>query len=326
MAKDTRTLHVVTHQRWIADDFAAAPPDGWQVRHSNGLDVPAVGPGDALWAPMAWVARAYRSGMSHPLAAPTPLLADLIAPHHLKRPLVTMTLRVTERMTAKRPVFAKLAMMKHEGLPAQWYADVGEFRCAAQKLGASESTMVSLCWDRMHWLAEYRLFVAGGHAVGASRYLVRDPATGEPTLWSEELDQVPAPQGELAEAIDFGEQVLVDPVARPSLNACTLDVGWSPDTGWSVIEVNPAWCSAVYGTSIDAAWRSVLDANSPAPQSLWTPDPWLRKIAGRQTPLSIRTDEPVACEATPARGASPDERRAVLAYAGPRLTRRTVSK
>ena len=286
LPSDVRTLHVVTHQRWIADDFAAATPDGWQVRHSYGLDVPEIRPGDALWAPMAWVARAYRSGLNHPLAAPSTHLAGAVAPHHLKRLVLTTNLRGTQKMIMKRPVFAKLAMMKHEALPAQWYDSVAEFSCAARNLGAPDATVVSLCWDRRLWSVEYRLFVAGGAVIGGSRYLVRDPATHEPTLWSEELDQVSAPPSELTEAIAFGEQVL-----GSSLNACTLDVGWSPDTGWSVIEVNPAWCSAVYGTPVDAAWRSVLAANSPDPQAVWRPDPWLQKIARRQTPLPSR-----ACE------------------------------
>lgn len=271
------TLHVVTHQRWVADDFATAPPKGWRVRHSYGLDLPAIEPGDALWAPMEWAARAYRSGLDHPLMVPPANLLDGI-PGHRHRGCFTMLLSaLTAFAPFSYPVFAKLAAMKHPDVPATVYPEgVADFVDLLQRLGAPPDTLVQ--WQSVMeplWCAEFRLFVAEGRFVGGSPYLLRDGGTE--TLWHPGMSD-----DRLSAAIEYAR----DNFAGAGAPGCVMDVGVDVNGRWSVIEVNPAWSAATYGAPIEAAWAAVIAANRPydAP-CRWRPDPWLVKIAQRQSVL-----------------------------------------
>lgn len=284
MATKDRTLHVVTHARWVADDFSADPPRGWAVQHHHGLSLPQVRPGDAFWAPMEWMARARRSGLDVPLAMPSMTLLD--NPEMPRsRGVFTMTLDRAAGFTVEFPVFAKLAAMKHADVPARVYDSTIEFTALLASLGAPPDTLVQLQWGDPGWVAEFRLFVANGGVTGGSPYLLVDE-TGEQAIWTEGMTGVVEGRDRIPEAIEFGQTIAarIDPLLVAGF---VLDVGLQRDGGWSIVETNPAWSSATYGTPIRAAWESVLAANDPHPASPknWVPDPWLAQCAARQSPL-----------------------------------------
>lgn len=279
---DERTLHVVTMRRWVADDFERYVPFGWRVQHSNGLDLPHLAPQDALWAPMEWAARARRSGMAPALSAISPFLLSHLPERFTGRAVTTCRLdRLLERHPRTGPVFGKLAAMKLDRLPAQWWPNVAEFVLAATDLGAPGGTLVQVCTERMTWQAEFRFFVADRQVHGGSPYLLRDGQTGAETTWFEGMAHP-----RRGEAARFAQSVSDWLIAGTVPRGFVLDVGWSPADGWSVVEANPAWSSATYGTPMHAVWPAVLAANDPTSPQPWEPDPWLAARAARQTPIS----------------------------------------
>lgn len=288
----TRTLHVVSHRRWVAGDLASNTV-GVPVRHHLGFDLPDWSPGDIVWAPMEWMARAKVADPRLRLADPGPGFLTALPQTLTGRTVEVLTLAQMKEfvddhtavhgvLAAGLSYFAKPANCKIEAMPARWDDLEGHvLRAIAHRVPDEQPFLLTA--TRLDLLEEHRLFVLEGEVVTSSPYL-QHVVEGPGTTWHE--DMVSHHAGD-AEA--FGAHVL-DTTSVPHPRAFVLDVGLLVDGTWVVIETNPVWSSAFYSADIDAvvaclAGSVEIDEPGPAVHE-WVPDPWLVERTNRQLPLT----------------------------------------
>ena len=319
------TFHVVTHRKWVADDFTlAGVPD---VQHHLGLDLPDLAPGDSVWAPMEWMHRA-QSALFVRLADGPPYgpFLDLAAPgaDFLTRVPISLLSREIRLVTAAEiveaadeqnnrlpitddgpEVFAKPANCKIERIPAKWYDLEGLALDLIAAPPVPDNQRFLLTWDRLDLVEEHRLWVLDGRVVTSSPYLhhldfIETDLRGyeSSNTWYPGMNSERTPDAEafgahaldtLAHSSGFEAHAIVS-TALP--RAFTLDVGIDRAGVWVVIEANPAWSSALYGADpvkvadcVRASSR-VVDMMALTDPHRWSPDPYLVDRSARQRPLA----------------------------------------
>lgn len=288
-----RTLHVVTHRRWVADDFTAAlavtRPDV-TVRHHLGLDVPAFAPGDAMWAPMEWAARALHAGAPLDLVDPGPFFVTRIPPVLLGREVSCTRLSDVVAGSAPDEGFFKPANAKVEQAPARWWRR-DAFVAAACSAGMTPDSLILWTPTRLDLAEEHRVFVLDGEPVTSSVYLRHHRSSGsEPVeeTWHESMTDPHA-----SEARAFAADVLAGLASTHTFPVTfTLDIGLL-DGGvpgeWVVIETNPAWCAAQYGADLAVVADCLFAASEATNGWTWTPDPYLAEKAALQRRLDVES-------------------------------------
>lgn len=282
----TRTFHVVTQRRWMADELTEAlTPAGWSVRAHNGLSAlpPEVGhdPAHVLWAPGAFAAREIVHGNPLRLAAPGPGWLPALE-WGLTGRRVTV---ITAGEASEDPLegFWKLAESKSDRFPATWRT-AEELRndLAAARVPGGAILHHSDRRLRLSW--EFRSVVCRGRVTATSCYLDsfgRDrahPDFAEPPS--------PVQRSARSAARYFSDQIEKNHPAGP---AYTLDIGWHLDSNaFVVIEANPMWCSAWYSCDLVAFAEAVAAAQgSEVPDRfVWRPDPVLAERARMSRPLT----------------------------------------
>lgn len=297
-----RTLHVVTHRRWVADDLATGAFPGLDVRHHLGLDLPDFAPGDGVWAPMEWMARAVAVDPRLHLIDPGAALLTLLPRHLLGRDIRLLTraqmeAEADEHIAAHGPLvdgppyFAKPANCKVEEFPARWDDLEGHVLGAiATRIPADQPFLLTT--TRLDIVEEHRLFVLDGAVVTSSPYRALDlgpEGHRSETLWHEEMTSECTGDAEA-----FGAHVLAALEDLP--RSFALDVAVLADGTWVVIEANPVWSSAFYGADPAQVVRCLLvasrvadpaEASAPEPHR-WVLDPYLIQRVARQRPLPRR--------------------------------------
>ncbi len=105
-----------------------------------------------------------------------------------------------------------------------------------------DDSQTVLIADPVTFEVEFRCFIANGEVQTLSPYLRNGQLARE-----SEFDCSPAERDEAAE---FANQVLSDDrVTVPK--AIVMDVGRITGIGWSVVELNAAWGSGIYGCDPD---------------------------------------------------------------------------
>ncbi|MFJ6855258.1 ATP-grasp domain-containing protein [Streptomyces sp. NPDC091271] len=174
-----------------------------------------------------------------PLEAPADWLARLPA-EFVRREIRAVPIR--EAYGLRRPVFVKSPNDK--GIPALVYADGSRLPGP----DAVDPETVVLVSDVVAFDAEYRLYLLDGQVHTGSRYAV-----------SGRLHLAPLS----AEAHAFGSELLA--AAGHTLpSAIVVDVGFTDEGHWAVIEANAAWASGCYSSDPDRAPEVVLRAAGPS--------------------------------------------------------------
>lgn len=303
---DTPTLHVITHRAWVARDLAdgaarlaASGGARVDVEHHLGFDLPRFAPGDTIWAPMEWMARAVAQDPRLRLADPGPEFLPSLPWEFRRR---TVELLTVDDMDTRIPdsilddgdlVFAKPANCKIEHFPARW-DDYDGHALQATAAGIPDDQTFLVTDIRLDLAVEFRLFVLDGRVVTSSPYLMHAP-DGTQRTWDETMHSSYS-----AAAVEFGAQVL-DWLTTPENTTAvprsfTLDVGIETDGTWVVIEANPVWSSAFYGANTSAVIACLLAGvtvtrasgrYSPPTRGEWTPDPYLSHRVTQQRPLPV---------------------------------------
>jgi hypothetical protein len=272
------TLVVATHRAWVADEFAPAceRADVTLVR-SLGFDVPDLTGAGAVawWTPTEHAARLLASGVPFPMQAPGPGWLDTVPAEMARRSVWTGPV---ERLVDVpwRSGWCKPAEFKHPDLPAAWFDDVTDFADACALLDLPADAVVQVADTRLDLAWEHRFVVAHGAVLGGSPYLAPDGS-----LWEDGMTSPPAVH---ASAAAFAADVAASVPGPPGY---VLDVATTHDGAPLVLEANPAFSSALYGTDPDAA-LTALTASATGGAWQWVPDPFLRARASRQRPLPRR--------------------------------------
>lgn len=291
-------LIVASQRKWVYKDFAAAA-EGCQsacatppIWHSHGFGVPNThGRAQvAMWTSTAHAAR-LKDHMELPLIAPGPdFLTRHVSRHLLGRSVSTVTLgeAYLDRlvMSMREPHWVKLAEMKDDRLPAQ-RCQIRDFVMLARSFGAPDDTVLNICSENLPIWAEDRFFVRDGKVVTGAPYRIGQ------MIWDADDDRSKWPVS--PDARLFAEYAVG--MFRDQPRAYTLDIATlveeTPhsdlrDVSHVVLEVNPAWSSAVYGADAHEALHTVLasvDYSDEPAGWLWRPDPWLVQQAKLKVPL-----------------------------------------
>jgi len=160
------------------------------------------------------------------------------------------------RQRRKGPCRARPAEAEIDDLAAAWYDDTSDFAAAARAAGPPGDSWVQVCPVRLDLVEEHRCFVLDGSVVATSPYLLADGSTWEPDFDTRaDLHH--------ADARRFATEA-VDELGAGQPGAYVLDVGLLGTGRWVVIEVNPAWCSGIYGAEPAAAVEVVVEASLTA--------------------------------------------------------------
>lgn len=269
---DANRLVVSTYRRWVADELRAGAPEGLEVVHDLGFDVPG---GDlaraAWWTPAAHAARLVRAGVTLRLATPRADLLSLLPEELTGRSVLTCTQGEVRSSLAARGWtrgWAKPADAKVDTLPARHYADLTGFVEDSSVLPAS--ALVQISPTTLEVVTEFRVTMVDRTAVAVSPYVHRGQ------LWEEGLS---APGSHLAVATAEAAAAELDDVPT----AMVLDVALTP-SGPALLEANPVWCAAFYGADVPAVVHALLAASSVS-NDPWVPDAFNAVRAQRQRVL-----------------------------------------
>lgn len=287
MTKSTsrKSFYVFSNAKWVAEDLiAGVDHTQWDITHSYGLDVPlslqkayTAGNNVAYWMPAAFAARLLRTEYPPTLTAPPKNLLSILPKEITGRTVKTLTLKNFRNNEIAGEFFLKPAEAKLEYFPAQ-----------------------QTSWDKLDWLLnpenpplfpddmivqyttsilninhEYRFYVLNGEPVTGSAYLVDDE-----TFYDNETN--PRFQERFEEAEKFAHKTLQ--YMPPMPEGYVLDVAYDESSSsWIVLEANPAWCSAFYGSDIPLVMATVeASCNPDTVEHIWTPDAALSSKAKRQ--------------------------------------------
>lgn len=271
------TLVVCSLTEWIAQDFLDAGMDEWQVIKDRGFDLPSVEPASnvAWWMPTEHAVKLRHSGLSIPFMAP--------GSHWLTTIPRSLTGRFTASGTVNEilgnqsiftegKIWIKPAEFKHQEFFASLYShdDIASFNLPADAMLQWTDTV-------MDFSEEHRFFVCDGEIIASSVYLV-DGITYYDGAVSHRMD-------EAFEFAGYAVSVLAD--NQPP--AYVLDIAFDKlSDKWVVLEGNPMFSSAIYGSDPAQVAKGLLRCANPVAGDekwLWAPDPYLIQKYARMRPL-----------------------------------------
>lgn len=274
-------------KNWIVEELAAvALADGLQVYTSKGLYIPQIGPDEKVfwWIPTLEAAEFKLNKLVLPLMSAGPRWLSNIPEKLTKRPIWSGPL--SEASSAPNRGWAKVSEAKIFNMEARWCDDTGEFFKLARSMGAQPGTEFQVSPIRLYLEEEFRFFVLHNKVLTGSAYLVNGIAY--------DPDKMPTPKY-TKEALAFAQDS-VDEIDANQPPAYTLGVALDKYLGWLVLESNPIWSSAYYGSDLTLFYTALkysIDLEFTNKKWHWAPDPWLNyRLSSRpqlpKNPLETR--------------------------------------
>ncbi len=280
-------IRVVTQRNWMVEELRAAMAGtGWTVQQHYGLSAPPAD-GAVSWMPGAFAARLFQQGLGPRLSSPGGSFLSLMPQEFTGRevalfPAVLAMLEPSEG-------FWKLADSKDDRFPAAWRTAE---QLATDLLTAQvpPGAMLHLTDVRLDLVGEYRAVVAGSTVLTGAFYT---DLIGQP---HDDPNFAVPPDLTHRSASNFATKVVaaMNAIAVPGPPSYTLDVGIDRITGrWVVVEANPIWSSAWYGSNPTLFVTALITDQMTDPGIwVWKPDPVLSERAARKPPLPV--DRPIS--------------------------------
>lgn len=275
-----RPFRVVTHKRWLAEQFAplgAVQDMGFDINPKTACET-------VWWAPGAWVASALAAGVNLPLLSCGPYWLENIPMDYRWRGVKTMTVAESIRLAplgGEREVFVKLPEAKLDSFPAtthlrnkHWATTIGQYHLPPE-------TLIQI-QDPVTFTVEGRFWIAHGRVVAKSLYRVFDKVWGEEGFAEPWGDYA----GTARDLHALAQEVAAEVEGPPGY---VLDVGITDKGQDLVVEANAAWSSGPYSgdpAGILEAIEAAHDFDCEYPQWRWQPNPVLYKAR----PLKVVAD------------------------------------
>ena len=288
------TIRVVTQRNWMVDELRAAMAgSGWTVQQHYGLSAPPAD-GAVTWMPGAFAARLHHQGLCPRLSSPGGALLSLM-PHELTGREVAL-FPAALAMLEPSEGFWKLADSKDDRFPAAWRtADQLAADLAAAQI--PPAAMLHLTDVRLDLVAEHRAVVVGQTVLTGSFYT---DLSGRPHDDPSFAQPAAAGRARTA-ATGFASEVVsrLHALGLTGPPSYTLDVGLDRISGqWVVVEANPIWSSAWYGSNPTLFVTALITDQMTDPGIWeWKPDPVLSERVARMRPLPL--DRPAAAHQGP---------------------------
>lgn len=285
---NTKLLIVATVQQWRARDLADNTLRDWHIRSSLGFDIPTI-PTTInhvrWWTPQEHAARLLTSGYPLTLQAPPPDWLATLPAHTTKREIWTGTIE-TLHTAPTEPLWWKPATIKHPRLPATLCTrdTIQQWAENETSNGHNINELILQGTSPVEWTSETRCWILNKQVIGASTYLHQPRPDTPANIWSSPTFPHHTFSTTENSAAEWCQQLLnTDTITAP--DGAVIDIGHNPETGHSIIEANPAWASAWYGTPASTVIRTVDAAGEPNPHWSWQPDPHLLTTAEQKRPL-----------------------------------------
>ena len=273
-----RPFTVVTHKRWLAEQFASMG-----AKQDFGFDIdPDTAMNTIWWAPGAWVASARRAGIRLPLMSCGPRWLSDCPKEFTGRWVDTMTVdecvneEALKHVTGSHKVFIKLPEAKVDGFPARvhefnrfWATTIGQYHLPGDTLVQMQSVV--------EFVAETRFWVAHGEIVAESPYRWMDLIWGAPEF--DDAINYMAVFHWFKSIRSFASEVVS---AVPGPPGYVLDIGISTDGKPLIVEANAAWSSGPYDgdpAGIFEAIKASHDFEGKHPKWAWSHNPVFDKVA-----------------------------------------------
>jgi hypothetical protein len=256
------------------------------VKHSYGLDIPIHSNDDAWWIPQGIANRFIHSGVVFTPQAPGSKWLPSQPKEFVGREVESIAVK-----DIKQNVLSPLLTRAINGEKLFWkFAEakvdifLGEVRAFNEVLAyidaygiPDESVMqVSEIVDVQN---EYRFFIVNGVIKACSPYLNRIHGT-EVTYYDS-----PYANTEEFQAIQAYVSSIAPQLTSP--DAYVLDVASVSNGSFIVLEANPAWCSAWYGSDIDGVTETILASWLPNENFVYMPDALLVKTYSKMNKINF---------------------------------------
>jgi len=278
-------IQLLVNPNWMAEELQTS---GHEVKHSYGLEVPLYLESDIWWMPQEIATKICRSldANTRPLPSfesPGPKWLQRVNERFLQRQVTTITVSEVTESKAKElgEGWWKAAEAKIDDFPAQLRSpekvilDILEADLPPETILQFTSTTLDI-------KNEFRFVISGDTVKTGSLYLTKDKE-GERTYY----DGANSTSLQLKKANDFAQEV-VEATAGPS--SYVLDIAELNDGTYCVLEANPIWCSAWYGSDIEHFIEALRFSQEEGYSSAWQwePDEYLKKKVSKQRMLPFR--------------------------------------
>jgi len=273
----TRPFRVVTHRRWLAEQFPNAI-------HDWGLDInPETAMDTIWWSPGAWVARAYAAGIQLPLTSCGPRWLSDCPKDYTGRWVDTGPLSdwinpdALAFVSGDSDVFVKLPEAKLDNFPARVHVFNRHWATTLGQYHLPEDTLIQM-QNVVKFIHEARYWVAHGEITASSMYRIGDTIWGDPGWESAQADCLWS-----REEMDVFASRVVHNVEQPP--GWVLDIGMTED-GPLVVEANAAWSSGPYDGDPQGIFKAIEashDFDHQHPRWAWNPNP----VFGKVHPLKL---------------------------------------
>lgn len=275
-----KTLVVCSITNWVVQDFRDAKIADLEIIGDRGFDLPEVKPSPetAWWMPTEHAVKLQYSGFSIPFMAPgshwLPTVSQALTGRFIGSATVEEILSNKDIFlhTETGKLWIKPAEFKHQEFFAGQYSQEGiaAFNLPPDAVLQWTSTVLNIA-------EEHRFYVLDNEVVTGSEYLV---------------DGVTYYDGAVSSRKDEALSFVVEAVQEMGLNqppAYTLDVAFDRvSASWVVLEGNPAFSSAIYGSNPKKVVDVLLRCCNPGQNDtkwLWEPDSYLMKKYAHMRPL-----------------------------------------
>lgn len=266
MLTEVRPFRIVTHRTWLAEIFTR-----FGAVQDFGFDIdPETAEKTIWWAPGAWVACVYQSGIKLPLTLCGHRWMEELPEIYRGRDIKMVKIQDVQNVAHGDPdeqVHVKLPEAKIDSFPAKLRLRKYLADTLAQH-HVPPDTLLQIS-KPVTFVRECRFWIAKGEIMTYSWYLVDD------VLWDHE-DFQDGTAAELGRMYNFVERLLDDSqVSYP--NGFVLDVGLTDDNRVLVVEANAAWSSSPYNGWPEGIVESIVashDFSGTATRKWrWTPNP-----------------------------------------------------
>lgn len=276
-----RNFRIVTHRNWLAAhfaDFGAVQDFGFDINPDTAEET-------IWWAPGAWVACVYQSGIRLPLTLCGHRWMETL-PWQYKQRDITVTgvedIADNPEADPDERVHVKLPEAKLDSFPATVFPRK-YLASTLKQLHVPHGTLMQLS-DVVNFTRECRFWIANDKVTAHSWYYVDGLASDHP-------DFCPGTAYDIDRMLEVARALLADPeVDRPP--GFTLDLGITDAGHILVVEANAAWSSSPYDGESAGIVESIVASHDFAgdyTRWYWRPNP----VYGTVQP--IKWSKPATC-------------------------------
>jgi hypothetical protein len=262
-----RPFRVVTHRNWLAEHFKE-----YGAVQDFGFDIdPDTAESAYWWAPGAWVACAWQSGVRLPLLLCGHRWMEDLPYEYKERDIAVRKIEDIEDApdAGEELVHVKLPEAKLDSFPASVF-HASHLGTSLKQFWVPKGTLLQLS-EVVHFVRECRFWMCHGVVTAHSWYLVDGMLWDHPDFKGDA--HYDSKDHTYLDMADLAEDVAANVACPPGF---TIDMGLTDDGRILVVETNASWSSSPYNGDPEGIIDSIAashDFDNEYPQWRWRPNP-----------------------------------------------------